>query len=252
MPIDPDTKIGGAGGRFPLTHRSLVLAATSSEENLRERAFEALVAAYWKPVYKYIRIKWRATNEEAKDQTQEFFTRAFEKEFFRRYDPSRAGFRTYLRTCLDAFLANEHKAAGRLKRGGDRKILSLDFEDAEGELRQQPVSSSGDPEEMFHREWVRSLFSLAVKALEERCREKDKKTHFELFRIYDLEPPAEGRPTYAELARRHDLPVTQITNFLAAVRRDFRRLLLEKLEEVTGSDAEYRQEARFLLGVDLP
>ena len=248
--MDQDTKIGGAGGRFPITQHSLVLAAASGEEDLRERAFEALVTAYWKPVYKYIRIKWRATNEEAKDSTQEFFTRALEKEFFRRYDPSRAGFRTYLRTCLDAFLANEHKAAGRLKRGGGQRILSLDFEDAEGELRQQPIDAGEDPEEIFHREWVRSLFGLAVEALEESCRAKGKPLHFELFRTYDLDPPAEGRPTYAELARRHGQPVTQITNFLAAVRRDFRRLLLAKLEETTGSAAEFRQEARALLGID--
>lgn len=250
--MDQDTKIGGAGGRFPQTQRSLVLAAASGEDEVRERAFEALVAAYWKPVYKYVRIKWRASNEEAKDHTQEFFTRALEKEFFRRYDPARAGFRTYLRTCLDAFLANEHKAAGRLKRGGGTKLLPLDFEDAEGELREQQLAGDGDPEETFHQEWVRSLFGLTVDALRRRCKARGKEVHFELFRCYDLEPPAQGRPTYAELARRHDLPVTQVTNFLAAVRRDFRRLLLDKLKEITGSDEEYRQEARALLGIDPP
>ncbi len=252
MPMDQDTKIGGPDGRFPRTRHSLVQAVASGEEGVRERAFDALVAAYWKPVYKYIRIKWRSSNEEAKDHTQEFFTRALEKEFFGRYDGARASFRTYLRTCLDAFLANEHKAARRLKRGGGQRLLSLDFENAEGELREHPISGGETPEEVFHREWVRSLFGLAVEALERKYQENGKTLHFELFRCYDLEPPPEGRPTYADLARRHGQPITQITNFLAAARRDFRRLLLDTLKDITGNDSEFRQEARALLGVDPP
>ena len=56
--------------------------------------------------------------EDAQDLTQEFFTRAFEREYLSRYDPAKARFRTFVRTCLDGFLANEDKAAARLKRGG--------------------------------------------------------------------------------------------------------------------------------------
>ena len=256
--MEPDTAIGGPGGRFPATRRSLLLAVTSDEPARRQRAFESLVSAYWKPVYKYIRIRWRTANEDAKDQTQEFFTRALERDFFRRYDPEKAGFRTYLRHCLDAFLANEHKASRRQKRGGGIALLSLDFETAEGELRQQEIPDGVDLEELFHREWVRSLFELAVEALRERCEAAGKQVHFALFQRYDLEGSSAedsstgGRPTYAALARQHGIPVTQVTNYLAAMRRDFRRLVLELLRETTGSDAELRSEARALLGVTLP
>src|SRR5439155_26153422 len=57
-------------------------------------------------------------NEDAKDLTQAFFTRTLEKNSFERYDPAQARFRTYLRTCVDGFVANERKSAGRIKRGG--------------------------------------------------------------------------------------------------------------------------------------
>ena len=238
---------------FPLTRRSVVVAAGSADPQTRRRAFEALVAAYWKPVYKYLRLQWRASGEDAEDLTQGFFARALEKGFFDRFDPRRARFRTYLRTCLDGFVANERKSARRLKRGGEAEHVSLDFAGAEAELGRQRPPAEADMEEYFHREWVRSLFGLAVEALRRRCAEAGKVATFALFERYDLEgPEAAARPTYAALALELGIPETQVTNHLAWARREFRRLVLETLEEATGSEEEFRSEARLLLGVDPP
>ena len=131
MTATDDSGLGGEGGRFPITHRSAILAARSDDPTERARAFDLIVTAYWRPVYKYIRIKWRKSNEDAKDLTQGFFARAIEKGFFDGYDHDKARFRTFLRVCLDGFIANEEKAAGRIKRGGEVTLLPLDFEDAE-------------------------------------------------------------------------------------------------------------------------
>src|SRR4051812_43139795 len=105
-------------GSFPATRYSVISAARSPDPNARRSAFALLVEAYWKPVYKYVRLKWQAAPEEAEDLTQAFFARAFEKDFFSSYDADKARFRTFLRTCLDGFISNERKAAQRLKRGG--------------------------------------------------------------------------------------------------------------------------------------
>ena len=72
---DPDTDIGGPDWRFPVTRRSVVLATASPDPAVRSQAFTAIIEAYWKPVYKYIRLRWGKDNEEAKDLTQEFFAR---------------------------------------------------------------------------------------------------------------------------------------------------------------------------------
>jgi len=238
---------------FPLTRRSVVRAAASADPETRQRGFDALVAAYWKPVYKYLRLKWSASGEDAEDLTQGFFARAIEKGFFDRFDPARARFRTYLRACLDGFVANERQSARRLKRGGGAEHVSLDFGGAEAELARQGPSESADMEEYFHREWVRSLFGLAVEALRRRCTEAGKDVHFALFERYDLDgPDAAARPSYADLAREMGIPETQVTNHLAWARREFRRLVLEALEEATGSEEEFRTEARQLLGIDPP
>ena len=46
--------------------------------------------------------------------------------------------------------------------------------------------------------------------------------------------------------------MTQVTNHLAWARRELRRLVLERLPLVSGSDAEFRDEARELFGADDP
>jgi len=47
------------GDRFPPTRRSVIEAVRSIDAEKRERGLEALCAAYWKPVYKYVRWRWK-------------------------------------------------------------------------------------------------------------------------------------------------------------------------------------------------
>ena len=88
----------------------------------------------------------------------------------------------------------------------------------------------------------------AVDQLRASCEAKGREVVFSLFARYDLDDAQPGRPTYADLAREHGLAITDVTNHLAAARRDFRRISLELLREMTASDEEFRREARSLLG----
>jgi len=249
--MDHDTDIGGARRSFPATQASVVRDAASADEEVRRRAFDALVTVYWKPVYFHLRLRWQADAESAKDLTQEFFAEAMTGGFFDGYDPARARFRTYLRTCLDHFAANARRAERRLKRGGGIALLPLDFEGADREIALAGHVSEGDAERRFHQEWVRSLFGAAVEALRREAVGAGHEMRFRVFERYDLEP-ADGaeRPSYRALAEELGIPATQVTNHLAWARREFRRLVLERLRQLSGSDEEFRQEARSLLGVD--
>ncbi|HEY1434950.1 MAG TPA: sigma factor [Thermoanaerobaculia bacterium] len=247
-----DTGIGEGSGKFPATRPSAVRAAQSAHPVERERGLAVLLEAYWKPVYKYLRLRYRESNEDAKDLTQGFFARALEKEFFATYDPDRGTFRTYLRACLDRFVANEKKAAQRRKRAPDAPLLPLDFVDAESELARAVPAAGRTPEESFHDEFVRNLFALAVEKLREECALRGKDLPFLLFERYELDRDPDEAMTYEKLARQMNLPVTQVTNFLAFARREFRRIVLETLREITASDHEFREEARLLLGNAAP
>jgi hypothetical protein len=47
------------------------------------------------------------------------------------------------------------------------------------------------------------------------------------------------------------LTTTQVTNYLAQIRRSFRERALEALRGLCGSEAEFKREARDLFGMDL-
>jgi DNA-directed RNA polymerase specialized sigma24 family protein len=102
----------------------------------------------------FIRAKFHQDNEAAKDLTQGFFASALERDFFQRFDPSKAGFRTYLRLAVERFAANRHQAENRRKRGGGVEFAELDAQSA----------STESPEKIYLREWRRQLFALAIEA----------------------------------------------------------------------------------------
>jgi RNA polymerase sigma factor (sigma-70 family) len=233
---------------FPLTRHSVVRAMAAEDPAVRAAAFDAVIRGYWRPVYAYIRLRWRRDAEDARDLTQEFFTRALEKEYLVRYDASRARFRTFLRTCLDAFVANAQQRADRLKRGGAYTIQSLDFERAERDVAAQIAGDEPDPEACFRREWIRGLFSAAVDDLRLRCEERGHAIAFALFTRYDIEGSDGERPTYAALAQELGTSASNVTNQLAWARREFREIVLTALRALCATDDEFVAEARALLG----
>ena len=258
MPSDFDTN---PAGRFPTTRGSAIGAASSDDPALRARAFDALVRAYFRPVYKHVRLKWRRDPEDARDVTQGFFARAFEKSHFGSYDPALARFRTYLRASLDHYVMELARGESRQKRGGGAVRLSLDFDVAEDELSRSgaldSASNAQAAEACFDHEWTRALFSSALAALEAMCEKQGKQVYFDVFRRYVLDPEttsaastSQGRPSYADVAAACGIAVTDVTNYLSWARREMRACVLEQLREITASEQEFRDEARAVLGID--
>ena len=230
---------------FPTTRRSVVLSLSTGDADERARALETLVAIYWKPLYKYARLAFERSAEDCEDLTQSFFARVLENDALRSYEPSKASFRTFLRLLFDRHSVSEWRSAARAKRGGD--ALQVDFSSAESELSRDDARAAA-PDEIFQREWVRSVFAVAVERLRDECRASGKPRQFDIFEAYDL---ADDRNvSYRELAERFAVPETTITNNLAAARRMFRQAVLDTLREATASESEFRTEARALLGVE--
>src|SRR2546427_116287 len=162
------------GDRFPATRRSVIEAVRSIDAEERESALESLCAAYWKPVYKYVRLRWNRTPDAAQDLTQGFFVELLERELLDKFDPKKSRLRTYLRLCVDSFVMNEDKAGRRQKRGGEVQHVAVDFSAAEEELGATvidpaKIASPEALEEFFEKEWGGSRFALALEELRERC-----------------------------------------------------------------------------------
>jgi len=234
--------------RFPLTHQSVFERIRSGEPAVRHGAFSDLAAGYWRPSYHYLRLHWRLAPEEAEDLVQGFFTVAFEKGYLEKFDPSKARFRTFLRTCLDRFVQNQRKAETALKRGGVAQTLSLDFPGAEEELARVSTDLR-DLDRFFRDETIRALFARAVQELREALAAEGKPRVFEAFERHDLSDD-DGR-SYATVAAAMGVPVTTVTNHLHAARTRFREIALAHLRRLVGTDEEFRDEARQLFGVEV-
>jgi RNA polymerase sigma factor (sigma-70 family) len=241
------------GSKFPATRWSLIEAIRGPDQAGQARALDTLFAAYWKPVYKYLRLRWNRPPEDTQDLTQGFFAEMLERDLLAKYDPAKSKLRTYLRLCADSFVMNQQKAAIRQKRGGNAPHVALDFQAAEDELAGTVLDPASIPspdslEEFFEKEWVRSLFSLAVEDLRNLCTERERDRTFRLFEDYDLS----GDPdiSYEKLAAAYSIPVTDVTNALSWARREFRRIALQRLREICGTEEEFHREARAIFGSD--
>jgi RNA polymerase sigma factor (sigma-70 family) len=233
---------------FPVTHLSLVRRVRSTDADVRARAQDALAAVYWAPIYTHVRLTHRQEPADAEDLTQGFFVDVLRRDLFARYDPDRARFRTFVRRCVDSYVTNELQAARRQKRGGDSTFLSIDAADVEGRLTTEGAAAA---DAVFHREWVRSVLVTSVAQFRDQYQKAGRSQHLTIFERYDMASSDAARPTYAQLAEELQLPATQITNWLAAARRDFRAVVLETIRDLSGSDEEYREEVRALLGAEV-
>jgi DNA-directed RNA polymerase specialized sigma24 family protein len=104
----PGVAAHAAPAAFPPTRQTVIERMRTGVPDAQRGAFGTLVEGYWRPVYTYIRLRWRLSPEDAEDATQAFFADAFEKGWLDRYDPDRARFRTFIRVCVDRLL--QHRA----------------------------------------------------------------------------------------------------------------------------------------------
>ena len=231
---------------FPDTHLSVVAALRSEDPSIRARAAEVLARVYRSPIVAVLRHRWQFDLLDAEDLAHDFLAHAFERDWLQRYDPSKGRFRTFLRSCLMAYANTAHEGATRLKRGGAAVHVPFD-----------PIAHvvMGDDEvdALFEHEWVRSVFEQSLDALRRECEASGRSTTYDVFVAYDIDGADHpARPNYAQIAERFAIPPTQVTNYLNWARRKLRGHVLDTLRALTTDDAEYRAEARALLGFEIP
>jgi DNA-directed RNA polymerase specialized sigma24 family protein len=228
---------------FPPTRASIVAGLTDANADVRALAADVLARGYWGPVVALLALRWRMEPADAEDVAQEFFAAAFAKDWLARYEPSRGRFRTFLRTLLDRFAADDARARSRLKRGGGAAPLTLD------DALAVAANAPDETDARIHAEWVRSMLQMALDALRAESASAGKSVQVAVFEAYDVvDVPDAERPTYRVLAERFAIADTQVTNYLNWARRAYRRHVLDTLRAFAGSDAEFREDASDLLG----
>ncbi len=240
-----DTEIGGPGGeKFPVTPWSAIIRAGKYDSKTRQQALERLLANYWRPVYVYVRRKWGRSNEDAKDLTQAFITNIIEKDLFGAADKERGRFRALLRTSLENFLRNQYAETQAQRRGGGKKVLSLEMAmENEGDV---PVRDDVAPEELFRLEWIRTVYSGAVDQLRKEYEAEGKQIYRKVFEKY--QHAGEAETTYESIAKELGLKIWDVTNYLADARRRLRDIITSRVKEYCVTDDEFKEEMSDLFG----
>ncbi|MCU0617599.1 MAG: sigma-70 family RNA polymerase sigma factor [Gemmatimonadaceae bacterium] len=241
----------GDAAPFPPTRQSLVERIGHADSVERRAAFDELIGAYRPVMVAYVQRRWQLDRSDAEDTTQSFLLRLWEKEVLAAFEPARARFRTFLRTCLDRHVLNHRREAAALRRGGSSTHLPLDDvrigDGLDVHAARLADETSIEADAAFREELARELLTQAARRLHEELHQRDRAVVYEVWRRYDLEPEAGVR--YAAIAEALSLPVSQVTNHLHAARRRLRALVLAELERVCASDAEFRADAHELFGV---
>ncbi len=237
-----------APGRFATTHWSLIAAARDGSASQARAALAALCAAYWYPLYAFIRRQGHNADE-AQDLTQGFFARLLEKDFLAAIDRDKGRFRSFLLAACKHFLANEHDRAHAQKRGGGREPLSLDFHTAEGRYGLEPADTL-TPERLFDRQWALTLLDQVLARLRTEFRQADKAALFE--RLKGFLMGEKSTTPYAQLAAELGMTEGAVKVAVHRLRRRYRDLLQEEIGRTVRDPAEVKEEIADLFAALAP
>src|SRR5262249_18484201 len=148
---------------FHSTPWSLILRTQESNPGEAQAALATLCEHYWYPLYVFVRRKLGDV-EQALDATQGFFTHLIESDLVGAAHPARGRFRTFLLTCCENYLRNERRREQALKRGGGRRIVSLDVDEFEDRYQREPADPV-TPEMLYDRRWAMTLLQDAFAIL---------------------------------------------------------------------------------------
>ena len=233
--------------QFATTRWSLVLQARDKAAPEAREALGHLCRAYWYPLYAFVRKRTR-DGHEAQDLTQGFFTRLLEQDFLDEVHPERGRFRAFLLAAIKHFVANEWDRERAAKRGGGRRVVSLDamafdWDSGESRFLTEP-SHDLTAERLFERQWAIALLDRVLSRLRDEHTVGGKLAQFEVLQPFlsldrDL-------ANYAEAARQ--LGTTEAAARVAAhrLRKRYRSLLRDEIAQTVATPEDVDDEIRHL------
>jgi DNA-directed RNA polymerase specialized sigma24 family protein len=230
-----------AASRFPTTAWSMVAKAGDCHILEYQESLARLCGSYWQPVYAFIQRKGFDL-EEARDCTQEFFTRVIEKEYLRDVDRSKGKFRSFVLVAVSHFLSNHLDSLRAQKRGGGRDPVSLDGDDTETRRACEPAHDS-TPEALFEYQWALTVLECAL----DRLRTEYSSTDF-----FRLKPFLLGDAAHGQLAAAARQLATSEGSLKLAVhrmRKRFREKLRAEIANTVSDPALVDEEIRYLVAV---
>jgi len=230
---------------FHTTHWTLVLAARDQDGPLAREALAGLCSTYWYPLYAFIR-RSGITPHEAEDLTQEFFFRFLERNSLGSVHREAGKFRSFLLACLKNFLANERERAHAQRRGGGRKLIPLDSDEAKSRYSLEPADER-TPESVFERRWAFAVLERTMTELRREYAAAEKSEVFEALRSFL--PGSDADLSRAEIAAKRGMSAGALDVAIHRFRQRFGVLLRQQVARTVASDAEVDEELRYLISL---
>ena len=217
----------------------MVNALLTGNADEKARALSYVIAALWKPLYKYLRAQYGVPHADACAMTLNFLTLVQQADFFGRFEPRKYTIREFLRQRLEIFVPTT----------GARKAIvsppSFDFESAAEEFAADQLEPGRSAKEYYESEWVRTILTLAVEELHNRMSAGGNDKDFSLFMKHDLQDRSgDGRITLEDIANELSLPLSDALISLAKTRQLFQTTLLDMIRSFSSSESEFQAESR--------
>lgn len=232
--------------QFPTTRWDDLAAASLHGDAEARAALDELCRRYWAPVNGFLR--WKGYPEaEAADLTQDFFLNFLETRSWRRADPLRGSFRTFLLGALTHRLQKARAYNTRAKRGGGAVPLSLEEMAENGDPRQPAQPAAPMDAVQFDRAWAVQVLerALAVTRQDYAARER--------LELYESLKPfltiRQTPPSYDDTARRLGLHPAALKTEIHRLRLAFRAAARMEIGRTVTAPHEIEEELRHLRAV---
>jgi RNA polymerase sigma factor (sigma-70 family) len=242
MTGEEDSQMQPSKSSFATTRWSVVLAAGNRLCPAGRQALETLCRTYWYPLYAYARRSGRSS-QDAEDLTQAFLARLIEKNLVQAADRERGRFRSFLLTSFKHFAADERDRTLAKKRGGDARVISLDFESAETRYHLDPADDR-TAESAFDHQWAVTVLETVFNRLREQYGTQGKAALFEQIKVA-LARDGAAVP-YSDLAARLEMTEGAVRVAVHRLRGRYRELLREEIGHTVGDTSDVEEEIRHL------
>lgn len=228
---------------FATTRWTIVLQAAGADGQSASRALEKLCRSYWFPLYAYARRRGYG-REDAEDLTQGFFHQLLKRRDLAALDAQKGLFRAFMLASFKHYMANEHDRSTRIKRGGDRFVFSLDWEEA-GRKFEMMDTQALSPDRVFDREWASALLRLVLTRLRDEWAAKGKADLFDALRGFLTTDKSDAR--YDEAARQSGLSEGNLRVVTHRLRKRYRELLMDEIAHTLADPAGAEDELASLM-----
>jgi RNA polymerase sigma-70 factor (ECF subfamily) len=228
--------------RFPTTAWSCVRAAQDPGHPDFIAAMNRLIAAYWKPVFHYLRAAGQPAAQ-AEDLTQEFFLRFLTRGWLSPADAQRGQFRHFLCTLLKRFAYNQTVRANK-QEAFEQRFVSVHRLIQDSDRAYEPPARE-TPEEAFQKQWQAGVLGAVrrnLRAYYEGLGKPAQRQRFAIFAAYHFVERSSEQPTQDALAARFGVSREVVRYALEEVGKRYERFLRQEVRDQVGTEADIEQE----------